>query len=256
MKSYLAIGSSCLAAVFAAAAATPALALTPTEETSVLYMKQEEKVARDLYQALALRWDLTVFKNIAASEQRHMSAIDNLIASFGLKDTTPAETGKFTIPELQTLHDQLLAQGNQSVEAALGVGVLVEEADIADLKEAIGATSEPMILRVYANLLRGSGNHLVAFNTALETGDTSAPCLGQGQGGRGSGKGCANGSGPGNRRQGMHQGNPGRGANAGLKSANCPQAESCTAQTCPSTCPSAPSTQPPTAGNGGQRNGR
>ncbi|MBL9139078.1 MAG: DUF2202 domain-containing protein [Verrucomicrobiales bacterium] len=256
MKSYLALGSSCLAAVLVSAATSPALALTPTEGASVLYMKQEEKMARDLYQALALRWDLTVFKNIAASEQRHMSAIDNLIVAYGLTDSAPSEAGKFTIPELQTLHDQLLAQGGQSIEAALRVGVLVEEADIADLKEAIGATTEPMILRVYGNLLRGSGNHLVAFHTALESGDTSTLCPGQGQGSCGNGKACANGSGAGNGRQGMRQGNQGRGANGCMKGANGTQAASCNALNCPSACPSAPSTTPPTTANGGRRNGR
>jgi hypothetical protein len=144
-----------------------AYALTPTESTSVLYLKQEEKVARDVYQALAVRWDHPMFRNIAASEQRHLDATDRLIARFGLTDTTPAEAGRFSIPELQNLHDDLVAQGSLSLVEALRVGVLIEEADIADLKEALGVVSEPMIQRVFDNLLRASGHHLNAFQAAL-----------------------------------------------------------------------------------------
>lgn len=146
-------------------------ALTPAETTGVLYLKQEEKVARDVYQALSVRWDHVTFRNIATAEQRHMDAIDGLIARYGLADTTPAEAGRFSIPELQQLHDDLLAQGGASLADALRVGVKIEETDIADLKEAIGVTREPIIQRVLGNLLRASGHHLSAFNAALGNGD-------------------------------------------------------------------------------------
>lgn len=150
-------------------------ALTPVEATGVLYLKQEEKVARDVYQALSLRWEHVTFRNIATAEQRHMDAIDGLIARYGLTDSTPTEAGRFSIPELQKLHDDLLAQGNASLADALGVGVKIEEADIADLDEAIGVTREPSILRVYGNLRRASGRHLNAFNAALGIGDATGP---------------------------------------------------------------------------------
>lgn len=243
MKFRLSLGSSCLVAILVAAA-VPASALTPAEEAGILYMKQEEKLAHDLYHAFAARWDLTVFKNITAAEQRHMAAVDNLIASYGLNDSTPIEVGKFSIPELQALHDELLARGNQSIDEALQVGVLVEETDIADLKEAMGATSESMILRVYGHLLRGSSNHLAAFQRVLESGDAAA-CVGQGQACRGKGKACAAGAGLQRGCQGGSQGTMARGANAGMNCANGPQ-----------TCPSAPSTPPPAASKGGARKGR
>lgn len=159
------------------AAACSSQALTTEEATGVLYLKQEEKVARDLYQALGARWDQATFRNIALAEQRHMDAVDGLIVRYGLSDTTPAAAGKFTIPELQKLYDELLAQGQSSLTEALRVGVAVEQADIDDLKAAIAVTSEASILRVFGNLLRGSTQHLSAFETVLASGSGSVSAV-------------------------------------------------------------------------------
>jgi hypothetical protein len=211
--------TACLLSI---ATLVPAEALTPVETTSVLYMKQEEKMARDVYQALAARWDHVTFRNIAISEQRHMDAIDGLITRYGLTDNTPAEAGRFSIPELQQLHDNLVARGAASQDEALRVGVLIEETDIADLKEAMGVVTEPMLQRVFGNLLRGSGHHLQAFQVALGTADGTAGALtcgtkcggggdcvapngngGQGNAqGKGKGKGKGNGNGKGNGARG------------------------------------------------------
>ncbi len=144
-----------------------ASALTADEVDSILFMKQEEKVARDVYQVLYQQWGHVTFGNIAVSEQRHMNAVDNLIARYRLVDTTPAEAGKFSIPELQALYDQLVALGSKSLKDALAVGVLIEETDIADLKEALKTTRERPIRNVFSNLVNGSYNHLAAFTRAL-----------------------------------------------------------------------------------------
>jgi len=144
-----------------------ALALTQADAKNILFIKQEEKVARDTYQALYAKWGHVTFANIAVAEQRHMDAMDGLIARYKLTDTTPAGGGEFTIPELQALYDELVAFGSESLENALMVGVLIEETDIADLQKAIKATREKPIKNVLGNLLGGSYNHLDAFNRAL-----------------------------------------------------------------------------------------
>ncbi len=205
--------------LLSAAASMSANALTPAEATSVLYMKQEEKLARDVYQAMAVRWDHVTFRNIATSEQRHLEAVDRLIARYGLTDPTPAEPGRFSIPELQKLHDDLIAQGSLSLVDALRVGVLVEETDIADLKEVMGVVSEPMLERVFGNLLRASGHHLNAFNAALGTVDANGVVISDStmcprggtcaapNGGRGQGNCLGNGGNGGNgRRNGARNG--------------------------------------------------
>ncbi len=161
------LNKAILAAILMSGWVTSASALTSVEADSILFMKQEEKVARDVYQVLYQKWRHVTFANIAVSEQRHMNAVDNLIARYRLTDTTPAEAGKFSIPELQALYDQLVALGSKSLEDALAVGVLIEETDIADLQAALKATRERPIRNVFSNLLEGSYNHLAAFTRAL-----------------------------------------------------------------------------------------
>lgn len=156
-----------IAAVLMGGFVSSALALTAQEASSILFMKQEEKVARDVYQALYAQWGHVTFGNIAVSEQRHMNAIDNLITRYGLTDTTPAAAGEFTYPELQALYDELIFLGSQSLEDALAVGVLIEVNDIEDLKETLKGVRERPIRNVFNNLMDGSYNHLEAFTSAL-----------------------------------------------------------------------------------------
>jgi len=96
-----------------------------------------------------------------------MDAVDNLITRYRLTDTTPGVAGEFTYPELQALYHELLALGSQSLQDALAVGVLIEETDIADLKETLKSTRERPIRNVFSNLMDGSYNHLDAFTRAL-----------------------------------------------------------------------------------------
>jgi hypothetical protein len=156
-----------LAAMILGGFTSSAFALTQADANNILFIKQEEKMARDAYQALYAKWGHTTFANIAVSEQRHMDAMDTLITRYQLKDATPADAGKFTIPELQALYDELVAFGSQSLENALRVGVLIEQTDISDLQTAIKATRERPIKNVLGNLLDGSYNHLDAFTRAL-----------------------------------------------------------------------------------------
>ena len=144
------------------------LAITPLDATNILFMKQEEKLARDIYLAMYDKWGQTIFRNIGMqSEQQHMASVDVLIATYSLVDTTPAARGQFTIPELQTLHDELLTKGNRSLIDALLVGILIEEVDIRDLQAAMESTHDSLILTVFTSLQNGSRNHLAAFNNVL-----------------------------------------------------------------------------------------
>lgn len=147
--------------------ATTASALTANEASAILFMKQEEKLARDVYNVLHAQWGAVVFKNIAASEQQHMNAVDGLIVRYRLKGTTPAKPGEFTYPELQDLYETLVADGGVSLKDALEVGVMIEEVDIEDLRAALAATREKPLKNVFGNLLNGSLNHLAAFTKWL-----------------------------------------------------------------------------------------
>lgn len=152
--------------------------LSDAEIEGLLFMREEEKLARDVYFTFAELWDLPIFNNIAQSETNHMEAVGALLDRYGLED--PAATtgdGIFTNSTLQTLYDQLVAQGNQSLSDALHVGAMIEEIDILDLEENISTTQREDITFVYNNLMKGSSNHLRAFVSSLErqAGETYQP---------------------------------------------------------------------------------
>jgi hypothetical protein len=152
--------------------------LVEGEAEAILFMKQEEKLARDVYLKLGEQWRHRTFQNISKAEQSHMDSVDTLIAAYDLEDTTPEEIGEFTIPELQELYDVLLQMGDASLEAALRVGVLVEETDIIDLERLLAETENDAITEVMTRLVNGSYHHWDAFAGSLEQlGVTVEPTL-------------------------------------------------------------------------------
>ncbi len=154
----------------------PAGDLSADEAASLIFMREEEKMARDVYHALYAVWGQPTFVNIAASEQAHMDEIKVLLDRYGLDD--PAQdAGVFTNPELQALYNQLVAQGSISLADALKVGAAIEEIDILDLQERLALTDNLDIQTAFNNLLRGSASHLRAFTSVLftQTGETYVP---------------------------------------------------------------------------------
>jgi hypothetical protein len=140
-----------------------------TEETGVLmWMREEEKLARDVYLKLYDLWQKPVFKAIARSEQRHFDAIGAKITLFALVDPAFPAIGQFANGDLQVTYDQLLAIGSESYVGALMAGATIEDMDIRDLQTALEATQNPALQITYRNLLEGSRNHLRAFVTRLE----------------------------------------------------------------------------------------
>ena len=152
--------------------------LSQQEIDGLLYVREEEKLARDVYLALGQLWGLQNFTNIARSEQSHMDSMLVLLEGYGVKDPVgDAPAGKFSDPELQGLYNQLIAQGSQSLSAALKVGAAIEEIDILDLRKWDGLTSNTSLETVYTALENGSKNHLRAFtgNLVRRGGETYQP---------------------------------------------------------------------------------
>jgi hypothetical protein len=172
--------------------------LAAEEAAGLQFMIQEEKMAHDLYLAFYGLWGLPVFERITASEAAHKAAVARLLNAYGVENPiAEAGVGVFADPDLQALHDQLLADGSVSAEAALRTAILVEETDIKDLKLHLAATDEAAIQRVYTSLLRGSTRHLSAFSRQGDRLTEFGPIAprngqfgtGQGRGGPGSGRG-------------------------------------------------------------------
>ena len=200
--------------------ALPGGELNEAEREGLAYMREEEKLAHDVYTALYEKWQLPIFDHIASSETRHTNMVLALIEKYHLDDPAAGKApGEFSDPDLQTLYDQLVAQGSQSLEAALTVGGAIEEIDILDLQKHIAAADNEDIRTVYDRLMKGSENHLRAFTRVLaqETGETYQPqfmdkeayeaivSAAMGHGGYGQGQG--HGHGEGRHGQGNHDEN-------------------------------------------------
>src|SRR5512139_226371 len=163
----LAVGSLVHAPAYSATAT-----LSQDEINDLLFMREEEKLARDTYLTFYELYDnLTVFSNIASAEQKHMDAILRLLKKYGLPDPAAGnEIGEFTNTTLQALYDDtLIPLGEASGLGALKVGGLIEEKDMKDINAAIERSQQDDIDAVYATLLCGSRNHLRAFAENIET---------------------------------------------------------------------------------------
>lgn len=143
--------------------------LTAAEAGHLVGLREEEKLARDVYQELADRWQALEFRNIVRSEQRHFDAVGARLATFGLADPALPSVGQFANPELQELYNALMTQGSASYVDALRVGATIEDMDIRDVQAAIDATSNSAVKQTYSSLLQASKNHLRAFVSILAT---------------------------------------------------------------------------------------
>lgn len=150
-------------------ASLPSEQISAAERDAMSYMREEEKLARDVYATLALTWDIPVFERIARAEQRHMDHMAELLARNGVPDPVTDDTiGAFTDPELGALYASLTATGRSSLEQALEVGATIEDLDLADLAAMLDDSDNLDIAFVGNNLAKGSRNHLRAFSRALE----------------------------------------------------------------------------------------
>ncbi|MBK8627655.1 MAG: DUF2202 domain-containing protein [Saprospiraceae bacterium] len=141
--------------------------LTENEKAGLVKMREEEKLAFEVYTFLDAKWDHQVFKNIKQSEARHGELVKGLIDQFGIKDPYIAANGQYANAEMQKLYQELTTKGSQSLKDAFIVGAIIEDMDIADLDILMAATTNKDLLGVYDNLNRGSRNHIRAFSRQL-----------------------------------------------------------------------------------------
>jgi hypothetical protein len=144
--------------------------LSDQEKSDLLFLREEEKLARDVYIYSYNKYGLAVFNNISGSEQNHMNSVLNILEKYGLTDPAGSnEVGVFSNKELQSLYDQLTAKAAISLEDALAVGANIEDLDINDIKTFYMHTTKSDLLTVYDRLTCGSKNHLRSFVAQLGT---------------------------------------------------------------------------------------
>ncbi len=141
--------------------------LTQEEIDDLLFLREEEKLARDVYLYAYDKYGFVIFNNIANSESQHMNSVLQLLNEYDLTDSASDIRGEFNNSVLQTIYNDLIEQVNISLLEALRVGDLIEDLDINDLNANEQRTDKPDLLAVYGLLKCGSRNHLRIFNTQL-----------------------------------------------------------------------------------------
>jgi len=148
----------------------PAQEISDTEKQALIKMREEEKLARDVYQTLYQKWNVRIFSNISKSEETHMSTIKLLLDKYNISDPIKDnDVGKFSSKEFEELYNKLIELGNKSLVDALKVGATIEDLDIYDLQTLMLKIDNVDILFAFTNLKKGSENHIRAFTSYLSS---------------------------------------------------------------------------------------
>lgn len=168
------------------------------EEQHLIFMREEEKLARDVYLTLATLYPgEEVFTNIGDnSEQTHTDTVRDTLESYSIPDPNPDANnlpdsiGVFTGTEygwyFTEKFNELVAWGSKSLLDALYVGAFIEELDMIDIvycpkvivqtdngidegECGLTYTDEPQLQTMYTHLVDGSKDHLRAYVKNIET---------------------------------------------------------------------------------------
>lgn len=162
------------------------------EGLHLTFMREEEKLARDVYTTLGMEYpNLKVFGMIAKSEERHTCSVCDKLEQYGLEDPVANDNvGVFSGKEFgwyfTEKFQQLTEKGKISELDALYVGAFIEELDMIDIRQCPQVMLETIdsiksvsdcgqiytdngdLQHLYQSLLEGSESHLRAFVKNLE----------------------------------------------------------------------------------------
>lgn len=141
--------------------------LTDNEKADLIYMREEEKLARDVYLYSLDLYGMQIFSNISKSEQRHMDLMLDLLTQYNIPDPASEKQGVFTNADLQVLYNDLTAKSQLSLLDALLVGASIEDLDIRDLDNCLAKTEKTAVVSTYEKLSCASGNHIRAFSRQI-----------------------------------------------------------------------------------------
>jgi hypothetical protein len=143
--------------------------LTQAEVSDLKFLREEEKLARDVYLYSYNKYQVSIFNSISQSEQTHMDSVLSLMNKYGIIDSASTEIGVFNNADIQLLYTNLTNQSNTSLVEALRVGATIEDLDINDIDDFIDNTTKSDLLTVYNNLTCGSKNHIRSFTSQLSS---------------------------------------------------------------------------------------
>jgi len=149
-------------------ASTSTASLSAHVARHLVTLREEEKLARDVYTVFYAKWGAEAFSKIATAEARHMAAVKALLDEYGIEDPVGSNPpGVFTNEKIQAAYNDAVAKGMTSLNDAYKVGIAIEKADIALLRDLMGDTPRRDIKLVLQNLLSGSLNHLAVYSRLL-----------------------------------------------------------------------------------------
>ncbi len=138
--------------------------LSDQEKSDLIFLREEEKLARDVYHHSFVKYGQSTFNNISGSEQAHMTSVLTLFEKYNLSDpVTNNDYGVFVSQDLQQLYNTLVAKSDSSLTDALEVGALIEDLDLHDIDQFKAHTTKVDLIEVYEKLSCGSRNHLRSF---------------------------------------------------------------------------------------------
>lgn len=173
-------------------ASTDDTALDYNEKIHLIFMREEEKLARDVYSTLGTMYpDSVIFGKIDNSEQVHTTAVKAMIEKYGYEDpNTNDNIGVYTGEDygwyFTEKYNLLVERASISELEALYVGAFIEELDMMDINQCpqvivdtdngINEVSEcgkiytqnPDIQRLYGSLLDGSDSHMEGYVRNIE----------------------------------------------------------------------------------------
>lgn len=135
--------------------------LTASEIEYIYAVREDEKLARDLYYAFFNTYKLKAFENISKAEENHMKATERLLEYYGIEYPAAGERGKFANSVRQAQYDSLLQKGSTALEA-FKVMAQYEEYNIVQYKKDLAGIVNPNVKIVIENLEKGSENHFKA----------------------------------------------------------------------------------------------
>ena len=167
------------------------------ETTHLIFMREEEKLARDVYLTLAAVYpDAATFSTIGdGSEQTHTDTVRDMLEKYGIPDPNPDANnlpdsiGVFTGEDygwyFTEKYTALVDRGMLSLLDALHVGAFIEELDMLDIigcpkvivqtdngisegQCGLEYTDEAALQTMYTHLVEGSKDHLRAYVKNIE----------------------------------------------------------------------------------------
>ena len=141
---------------------------TDAEKASLIYAREEQKVARDLYQQLGEKWLSPVLASNAQAEQKHFDAVKTLLDRFGMTDPARPAAGQFTDPVLQKMYASLLERGGRSLVEAFNAAAYMEEAEIGDTGKFVEYANRLDIIRGLGTVYAEDRSHLRAYVAELK----------------------------------------------------------------------------------------